>query len=310
MRHPFSRVKIMKGAYNREDWFKHDPEQRRYAAGNGSWLAITHEEFQAAEEQANISWRSALEGVDYPWLCWSVASDWCLVQQKLVRSVGWTPIVGYDPRVEPPPLIDGAILVDFNHGLNFPKLTPMVPMELVFLFAPRLAFWHSDLLVREPLLKQTADRFRTLVDGEMAAVDDRRSWYYRLRGNRGRFWELIGCMTRGASATNFELGCGWWRRSYLHPNCQSEAERQKRIRRYTWDHGAGILAWKELHGGKITPLKAQLFNEGHCTKIGNKLYKKQSPNNARKDLSKDLTFNYDLNEVCEKLGLSHVLIRD
>lgn len=292
---------------NRDEWYKDDPEKRRYAAGNGSWLAITPEEFDFARKQASTAWRKALDGIDYPWLCWSVASDWCLVQQRLIRSVGWTPVVGYDPRVEVPPLVDGAILVDFNNGLDFPKLTPMVPMELVFLFAPRLAFWHSDLLVREPLLKKTANRFRQLADGEMAAVDDRRGWYYRMRGNRGRYWELLGCTTMGASAANFELGCGWWRRSYLHPNCGSEDERNIRMNRYIWDHGSGILAWQELHGGKVIPIQAKPLNEGHCTKIGNKRYKSYSPNNSRRDLSKDLAFNYDLNEVCAKLGLSHML---
>ncbi|MBK1704671.1 hypothetical protein CKO40_09015 [Halochromatium glycolicum] len=297
----------MTDTFNRDDWYKHDPDQRRYAAGNGSWLAITPEEFEAITAQAKTAWRSALEGIAYPWLCWSVASDWCLVQQRLVRSVGWTPIVGYDPRADVPPIIDGAILMNFNKEIGFPKLTPMVPMELTYLFAPRLAFWHSDLLVREPLLRKIAELFKALSDGEMAAVDDRQRWHQRIRGNRGRYWELLGCTTRGASQSNFAHGCGWWRRSYLHPNCQTEEERNLRRRRYTWDHGAGILAWQELHNGKLRPLRAKPLQEGHCTKISNKRYIKQSPNNAKKDLTKDLVFNYDLNEVCIKLGLAKFL---
>lgn len=298
----------MTNQIDKADWFKHDPEQRRFAAGNGSWLAITPEELETAKAQATTYWSTALAGIDYPWLCWNVASDWCLVQQRMVRSVGWTPIVGYDPRADIPPVVEGAVLVDFNAGLDYPKLTPMFPMELVFLFAPRLAFWHSDLLVREPLFKKTAELFRQLADGEMAAVDDRKRWYRRLLQNqRGRYWELLGCTTRGASASQFEHGCGWWRRNYLHPNCTSEKERDVRMRDYSWDHGAGILIWQERYGGKVVPLPAKPLDEGHCTKIGNKHYKKQSPNNARKDLTKDLTFNYDLNEVCSKLGLMHFL---
>ena len=286
--------------------FANDPEMRLFAAGSGSWLGITANELDLAKRIAEQEWAERLHGIEYPWLCWNVADEWCLVQQRLVESVGWTPIVGYDPRAGAPPLIDGAVLVDFNAVLNYPKLQMIFPVELAFLFAPRLAFWHSDLLVREPLLRQAADLFKELSDGEIAAVDDRARWYKRLRGHRGRYWELLGCTTRGASENQFAHGCGWWRRPALHPNCPSDAERQAR-QAYTWDHGAGILIWEERHGGKVIPIAGKPLDEGHCTSIGNKRYIRKSPLNPRRDLSSDLVANYDLGEVCKHLNLTHFL---
>ena len=296
------------GLPSKESWYQDDPELRRYAAGKGGWHAISTEEFAAARTLAAGPWREALEGVEYPWLCWNVADEWCLVQQRVVQSAGWTPVVGFDPRAGAPPLIKGAILVDFNAGLDFPILQMTIPMELVFLFAPRLAFWHSDLLVREPLFRQLADRFRQMPDGATAAVDSRTRWFRRLRGsNRGRFWELIGCTTRGASADQFAKGCGWWRRVNYHPNCPNDEGERAARQTYGGDHGGGILVWKERHGGQVEPIRARPLHEGHCTRIGNKEYKPQSPINARKDLSRDLVYNYDLGEVCRRMGLSRFL---
>lgn len=290
----------------KDEWFRDDPEKRRYAAGNGSWLAITDEEFELARRLAVSKWAVALSGVEYPWLCWSVADDWCLVQQRMVRSVGWTPVVGYDPRAPIPTLIEGSILIDFNDGLGYPALSPHFPMELVFMFAPRLAFWHSDLLIRKPLLKKVSDIFKNLKDGEMAAVDDRTRWYKRLLGSYGRYWELLGCTTNRASASQFEHGCGWWRRTIFHPNCKSDDEREAR-KPYTWDQGGGILIWQERFSGRVIPLPQKQFIEGHCTRIGNPNFKPQSPNDTRRDPTKDLVYNYDLEKVCYQLGLLEYL---
>lgn len=281
--------------------------RRLYAAGKGSWEWITHEETERVRALAADSWASALSGVEYPWLCWNVHDQWCLVQQRMVRAAGWTPVVGFDPRVGAPPLVDDAILIDFNLGLNFPAMSMMFPLEFVFLFAPRLAFWHSDLLVREPLFRSLADSFKQLADGQTAATDMRTRWYRRLLGQRpGRYWELMGCTMREASHAQFENGCGWWRRPTMHPNCPDEKECAAR-KQYTHDHGSGILIWQQRHGGQVKPIPAKPLEEGHCTRIGNKRYQPQSPKDHRRDLSKDLSFNYDLDEVCQKLGLAHYL---
>src|SRR5438876_4443353 len=82
------------------------------AIGTGNWKAYTLplERIYAAAGM----WRRQLEGVEKPWLCWNVSPRWSLVQQKLVREVGWTPVVGFDPRAGAPPLIAGALLIDFN----------------------------------------------------------------------------------------------------------------------------------------------------------------------------------------------------
>jgi hypothetical protein len=59
------------------------------AVGTGNWKAYTlplELMFTAAE-----LWKQQLEGVEKPWLCWNVSGRWCLLQQKLVRHVGWTP---------------------------------------------------------------------------------------------------------------------------------------------------------------------------------------------------------------------------
>src|SRR5947209_5182610 len=107
--------------------------------GTGNWGASPPslgEMFAAAKD-----WADALRGIERPWLCWNVDPDWCLVQQKLVLEVGWTPIVGSDSG-NPPPLLPGAVYVDFNRRLRLPAMWMHFPLELAFLFCDRLAFWH------------------------------------------------------------------------------------------------------------------------------------------------------------------------
>lgn len=279
---------------------------RNYYVGKGSWHWISEDQTRRALELATTEWARLLADIDYPWLCWNVDDDWCLVQQRLVVSVGWTPVVGFDPRVGPPPLVDGAHLVDFNKGIDLPTMSMMFPLEFAWLFAPRLAFWHSDLLVREPLFRLLSEQFKALQDGQTAAVDLRLGWLRRMRGHYGRYWELVGCTTRAASQQQYEAGSGWWRHPNAHPNALGGRATRKRTR-YMQDHGSGILIWDELLGGDVLPIDARPLHEGHCTRIGNPHYKRQSPNDARRDLSKDLTFNYDLGEVCTKLGLERYL---
>src|SRR5437870_12049476 len=119
---------------------------RSTSIGHGNWEAYNlplDRIYSAAQE-----WAGALEGVVRPWLCWNVSPRWCLLQQKLVQQAGWTPVVGFDPRSGPPPLSSDAILIDFNRTFDFPVMFYMFPLEFAYLFAPRLAFWHADLLCR------------------------------------------------------------------------------------------------------------------------------------------------------------------
>ncbi len=274
-------------------------------AAKGNWDVFDLEKLEILKKAAK-EWEAALDGVAWPWLCWNVEPDWCLVQQRLVRHVGWTPVVFGDPRSGAPPLEKDAILVDFNRHFNYPIMHFLFPVEFVFLFTKRLAFWHSDLLVRTDVMERLANTFEKLPDGVTAAIDGRRPWYKRWYGTGDRFWELVGCTTASASRDQFEKGAGWWRNIWRHPNC-SEALRKKTRRRYYYDHGAGILAWHELHGGVVTPIEHRLVREGHCTRVGNTQYQRQSPQDDRRDLSKDLSYNYDLPEVCRRLEIEHLL---
>ncbi|WP_109992049.1 hypothetical protein [Salinisphaera sp. LB1] len=117
-----------------------DHERLQYMAAIGNW-----EIFHAAGLDLDMiraaahDWRAELDGVGHGWLCWNVNDDWCLVQQKIVQSFGWTPIVGFDPRVGPPKeLTSQAMLVDFNKRLQLPNLFFYIPLEFAFLFCKKL----------------------------------------------------------------------------------------------------------------------------------------------------------------------------
>ncbi|WP_018878413.1 hypothetical protein [Thioalkalivibrio sp. ALE28] len=271
----------------------------------GNWDFFPPTKIPQMEEAAR-EWASALEGIERPWLCWNVDEDWCRIQQRLVRSVGWTPVVGGDPRAGRPPLESGAIAVDFNARFDYPIMHFLFPIEFSHLFTQKIAFWHSDLVVRKTVMENLATMFENLPDGSAAAVDRRRGWYRRWRGQRGRFWELVACTTAGASRDQYAKGAGWWRNIWRHPNCR-DVLRQRLEHRYDYDHGAGILAWHEVHGGNVVPIPHGWVEEGHCTRVGNSNYRRRSPQDERRDLGKDLSHNFDLREVCQRLGISDLL---
>jgi hypothetical protein len=284
-----------------------DQEELRYRLGTGNWRAVRGLGLSLDDVTAvTRPWAEALRGVARPWLCWNVDSDWCLVQQKLVSEVGWTPVVGWDPRVGRPELVPGAIAIDFNADLKLPVLWLHFPLEFVFLFADRLAFWHADLMVRKEHMRAYAARFAALADGEMVATNPSLGWRQRFGVKTRRYWELVGCTTRGASRSQFEQGCGWWMNFQVHPNCPSEAERQRRAR-YYWDCGTGIYYWHTRLGGTVHLIPESEVEEGHCSRLHNPRYQPISPDNERRDLSVDLKHNYDLAEVCAKMGLSDLV---
>jgi hypothetical protein len=182
------------------------------------------------------------------------------------------------------------------------------PIEFAFLFAPRLAFWHADLLCRLPVMRKLAESFSSLRDGTMAAVLDRggrRNW---LNFRTHRFWELCACTTRGASENQFYNGTGWWRHIDMHIKCVVPEERARR-RRYFYDSGIGVLYWRRFYRGRVIPIDIQLVIEGHCSEIGNKQYRAEPAvhTTALRRLSYELDANYSLEAVAEKLGISHLL---
>jgi hypothetical protein len=273
--------------------------------GTGNWhdFNIPLERIRDAASQ----WKRQLTNVDRPWLCWSVSPRWSLLQQRLVQHVGWTPVVGYDPRVGPPPVAPGAILIHFNEGFDFSTMWPHFPLEFAFMWAPRLAFWHADLVCRLSVMGELKRRFEALQDGQTTAVLDRggrRNWF---NTKRHRFWELCGCTTHAASENQFYNGTGWWRNFALHPKCTLASERDRR-KRYSYDSGVGVLYWKVKYNGEAIPIDIGLVKEGHCSEINNPNYQ-AGPDHLtpRRNLGTELDMNYDLDEVSRQFGIREFL---
>jgi hypothetical protein len=129
----------------------------------------------------------------------------------------------------------------------------------------------------------------------------------KLMGKYDRYWELLACTTAKASKHQFDNGSGWFANIAYHPNASAN-EKSQRSKVY-WDHGGGIKYWYHQYGKKqfkVTKIKESHIEEGHCTRIRNKKYLPLSPNNERRDLSKDLNHNYSLKDECVRLGLKDI----
>jgi hypothetical protein len=276
--------------------------------GTGNWLDFNiplERVFEAAAD-----WKQKAKGINRPWLCWNVSPRWCLLQQRLVQFFGWTPVIGFDPRIGPPPLLNGSVLIDFNERFQFPVMWPHFPLEFAFLWANRLAFWHADLLCRLPVMEQLAGIFNSLQDGQIAAVLDKGGRRNYLNFKSHRFWELCGCTTEGASENQFYNGAGWWRNFSLHPKCRFSTERRHR-QRYSYDSGVGILYWKNNYRGEVVPIDLSVIKEGHCSEIMLNTYRNAPAHlTALRDLPSELDSNYDIEEVSNRLGIAHLLDRD
>lgn len=284
----------------------HRPENLPYILGTGNWEAFHMLGIRMADllEEA-ARWGEVLRQIERPWLCWNVDSDWSIIQQRQVLDVGWTPVVGFDPRVGPPDLAPGAVLIDFNARLKLPTMWLHFPMEFAFQYCKRLAFWHADCLVRRDRLKRYAEMFAALPDGEMAAVVPTEGWRALLAPKKKRYWEVIGCTTAGASRSQFEHGSGWWVYFSKHPN--APAAEQALRESYHWECGVGIRYWERKYGGRVHAIPEADIAEGHFTLIGRKDYKRASPPHFKRDLSRELSLNNDLRQACEKLGLTQFL---
>jgi hypothetical protein len=274
--------------------------EHAYRVGRGNWEAfdLPLADIHAAAE----TWRESLDGIDKPWLCWNVQPEWSLVQQKLVAGAGWTPVVGFDPRVGWPRLVPGAVAIDFNKQLGLPVLFPHFVLEFAFLFADRLAFWHSDLLLVEADMAEFATLFESLADGEMSAVASPFGFRRLFAGNKRRYWELLGCTTRAASRSQFDNGCSWWMHFYRHPNFSD-----RRHRRYHWEFGCGIEYWKKQCRGQIIDIDERRLAYGHFTRINNRVYQASQSKNVFRDLKADIERNFDLNRCLSDLKLTHLL---
>jgi hypothetical protein len=279
-------------------------QNRRIRPGTGDWgdWSLPLESVYAAARE----WEKALQGIERPWLCWNISPRWCELQQNLVREVGWTPVVGYDPRGDPPPLAPGAVLVNFNEKFGFDEMWLHFPVEWAFLYTDRLAFWHSDLLCRLPVMQRLADLFGSLGDGEMAAVREDKGWRHIFDIRNKRYWELAGCTTRAASRSQFEHGAGWWRHIALHPSCKDPAEKARR-EKYYYDHGVGVMYWKRNYKGRVREIESKQVDEGHCTAIGKKNYIQLSAERTTSDKIFELDLNYNIREVAERLKIAHLL---
>jgi hypothetical protein len=297
-----------------DPWARLTTAEIEHRGGQGNWGAFgaLSMDMSLIREVAR-KWERRFKSIQLPWLCWNVNDDWCLVQQRLVESAGWTPVVGFDPRVGPPVrLSPKAVVIDFNDGIGLPVLYPHFPMEFVFLFAERLAFWHSDLLVRLPLMASLGRFFAAQPDGSTTVTASSPGLRRLFSSTKlRRHFELVGCTTRTASRSQFDQGCGWWMEFWNHPNCPSNAEREARRSRYYWDHGGGIYFWDKALGGSVTVLReSKAIREGHFTKIGNKTYVRSviiEGSDAQRSMSQEITANFDLMSACRKMGLEGLL---
>ena len=277
-----------------------DPSQ----VGKGNWAGfdIPLSKINAAAEE----WSQALTGVKRPWLCWHVSDRWCKLQQALIHEVGWTPVIGFDPRCGPPStVLPGSIVIDFNARFGLEVMWPHFPMEFAFLFSERLAFWHADLLCRIEVMRQLAATFEALPDGAVAAVPQWGGRRHILNFRKHRYWELVGCTTRAASQSQFESGTGWWRYIKFHPNCPNEKERAGRAK-YYYDSGVGIMYWKRRYGGTVVDIPEKLVAEGHCTSINKTGYRQVNPGGARV-LGAEIDLNFDIEAEARRLGIAQFL---
>ena len=270
--------------------------------GTGNWRAFTTP--KEIVQQAAERWRAAVGGEEKLWLCWNINSRWCLLQQKLVKEVGWTPVVGWDPNCgegRPKTIVPGAIAIDFNEVLGLPVLFMHVPLEFAFLWCDRLAFWHSDLLLDRMQMRQMSKRFEKLRDGEMTAVYSYGGLKNIFNLKRHRYFELLGCTTRGASKDQYDKGCGWWRRFGYHINSPTDQQELKRRMSYYSEHGVGIRYWEKYYGGRVHAISERTVAHNHFSINTVKNYRKAGSK------SEEMDVNFDLEYIAHDLGIDDLL---
>jgi hypothetical protein len=272
--------------------------------GTGNWRAFPKERLPELFEIA-AGWKRQFIGIDKPWLCWCLDDEWSVLQQRLVKAVGWTPVVGTDGRVPHPTVIPGAVFVDFNREFQFATIWMHFPLEFQFRFCRRLAFWHSDVLPPVSVMREIACWFDRIEDGQYIGVMNApglRQYFTRpLRGkpfNYKRWFEVLGCTTEGASRSQYEHGCGWWRNIQLHPNAQQEIVRRKPFH----EHGVGVWFWQRYCGGTAIQLPIKIESYHYSThKAGYRRYR-----TVTRELlggkQEELRRSFNLKEITTELG--------
>jgi hypothetical protein len=273
--------------------------------GTGNWRVFPKTLLPLVFDAA-ADWRADLEGVEKPWLCWCIEEDWCLVQQKLVAAAGWTPVVGTDGSVGVPRLIKEAVLVDFNRRLQLPTMWMHFPLEFAFCFSRRMAFWHSDVLPPVPLMCRIGNEFESITDGQFIGVRrekvgigqlvkrliKRKPLFYR------RWFEVIGCTTAGASASQFENGCGWWRYPQLHPNARDWVQSA-----YPREHGVGIWFWEQHCKGQARELSIEIDAYHYSTNKQRYIRRRGSDGRIEDSKRAELQRSFSLDGIVKDLGL-------
>lgn len=294
----YSEVKVIDKV--REPWkaFVESP------AGTGNWHAfnLPFDKVIAAADE----WKSIVKGHPKLWLCWNVNDSWCLLQQKLAKEAGWTPVVGWDPMcgVGRPPVAPGALCIDFNATFGMPSLFMHVPLELAFLWIEdKLAFWHSDLLLPRSEMKYLSDLFGRLEGKEMAAVFSYGGIQNVFRLATHRYWELCGCTTRAASKDQFDKGSGWWKNIAFHPNAPQDREEQHRRKSLIPEHGIAIRYWEKRYGGTVRKISERKISRGHFSVTTTKPYKIAATK------AEEMNINFDLTEIACDFGIDDLLER-
>jgi hypothetical protein len=218
--------------------------------GAGNWDAFPIERLPEIHRVAE-RWAERLKGIEKPWLCWCVSNQWCMLQQRLVQSVRWTPVVGHDTNIEKPVVLPGSVYVNFNEDLKLPRLLMYFVLEWIFLFADRLAFWHVDFMLSRRDMTKAAQCFEDLRQGEIAMPWNRSNLILRSLARfrpisiDNRLFEVIGCNTREASRQQYQEGLGFWRHAERHPNNTSLTTDFPH-----WEHSVGVSLWARRHAEK------------------------------------------------------------
>jgi hypothetical protein len=181
------------------------------------------------------------------------------------------------------------------------------PLEFAHLFTNKLAFWHSDVLPPIPTMRKIAAQFEVAQDGQLVGVKlgkpDLILMLKRyLRGKPAfykRWWEVIGCTTAGASRSQYEHGCGWWRNPQDHPNATLEVARENPFK----EHGVGIYLWQSLFAGPAVELCVDIQRYHYSTNQPG--YRRERDKNGRIANSKqwELSESFDLDKIAHELGL-------
>ena len=225
--------------------------------GTGNWEA-----FDKGFDSIAISvraWKQHLTGIKKGWLCWHLDDQWCKVQQRLILNAGWTPIVGGDSSCGNKTILEGSVYLNFNEQLKLPCMWMHFPLEFVFLFIDKLAFWHSDFICSIDDMSYYSEIFSNLKDGETAAVKHLSGWKGFKDPFTNHFGELVGCTTKGASEDQYNKGCGWWRHIECHPNRKVHG-----IQKVYYEHGTGIYIWNKKFNGRVRTLMVN-EEDGHAT---------------------------------------------